>query len=197
MSPHLTTEALLAIRDREAPPPAHLAECAQCQHALAGLRQVRAQLAALPVLRSRRDGWPAVRRAVVTRRRVLRGALLGGALAAAAGVFAVALAPPSAGPYGRAPLPVAPVTDEVASLVRESQSLESTLALIREHELVVDGTSADTVVELEEQIGSLDQALQELRADAPPAATAGLWKARVELLRALVELKGASSVVSL
>ncbi len=191
---HLSTEELLAIRDGEVAAGEHLASCPRCQRALEGLVEMRARLVALPAL-SRPSTRAAERRRRSSFRAVVPGVAVGAAASLALAVLLRFGAPP---PARQLPLPTAPVSDEVVSLIKESQALEAALATAPDDGAVVEGTAADAIVQLEDQIAFIDQSLLELRADAPRPATVSLWRARVELLRALMELKSpASSVVSL
>jgi hypothetical protein len=187
---HLTIEALLSLRETGSEPGTaaareHLEHCGPCQLELERLHQRVARLKALPPLRPGRDRWPetvARFRAERSRRRIRRVGLAG--LAAAASV-ALAL-----GIDNRAPAPDLTTSQLNEAMVR-SQALESALSAYNPDGRVLDGRTARMAEELEERIARVDRALEAtelLRQQARDQELLQLWRERVGLLDALVDV---------
>jgi hypothetical protein len=187
MSQHCSLEDLLALRDGEAPFAArrHLDECAACREEVDRLHQRQAALKALPALRPPRDRWPEVRAMAAAARRKRWWVGAGwSSLAAAAAVAAL---------VGVRTLshrePVAVGRLGLDSLVRESQKLEEALRLYDPTSRVLSGRAASTIAQLEDRIAVLDAQLAEAqRQGASPDELAGLWRQRVQLMGALVNV---------
>jgi hypothetical protein len=126
------------------------------------------ELKSLPPLRPPRDLYPHIHRRVRLAR--LRRVSFVAALALAAAVAS----------WPRSP-------DTVELLQLRSVALESTLHALAEPVLNLD--SASYLLELEEQLASVDQALS-AAAGSSERERAQLWRTRVELLEALVRARG-------
>jgi hypothetical protein len=188
---HLTMEQLTALRDPAAAGTAaareHLERCAACQEELDRLHQRVARLRALPALRPSRDRWPAVAAELRHDRRVRRTRWLGaGSLALAASIAMILVA----GDLAR-PTP-AGAEQEIQQAMKESSALEGELHRIRPDQRASDLTTAQVAGELEARIARLDQQLQliQLEPEVPAndARTLDLWRQRVGLLDALVDV---------
>ncbi len=192
---HLTMEALLALRETGAEPGTaaarrHVDECAQCRAELDRLHQRVARLRALPALRPSRDLWPTVRARDLAERRRWRARWTGvaGLLAAAS----IALAVVGGGIANPAP---ADASAQIEVARQRSQLLEGALDAYNPDARVIDGRTARMSQALEDRIAALDRQLQaaELRsAERRPAAQQQqmleLWRERVGLLDALVDV---------
>jgi len=181
---HLSLQELLALQDGEdlATAREHLRACPQCLHQRDLLRARQQQLRSLPSLRPARDAWPSIQAALVRHRRRRRAGL---AIAALAAALALAIGMPGllrhAGPTAR--------SEELATWMKRSQDLEERLRAVPEPAML-DVSSADTLVELEDQIAFVDRCLDELSGDASARESAtALWQARVELLEALINVR--------
>jgi len=181
---HPSLEALLAGSE---PVRAHAAGCPACAAELAAAERRRSALRALPPLPPPASGWSNLQSTLRrTRRRqvAVRSSLL--ALAAALG--AVVLWPL----LHRAP--PAPAQPSLSALIARSQALEAELAGLPEPS-VVEVVDADTRAEVEDEIEWVDRGLNGLPPDADPSERAGLWKTRIELLEALLEVRRPPAVV--
>ena len=189
MNPHLSIEQLLELEGPGLEPGdtsarSHLGSCEHCRLEADRLAQRSARLRALPSLRPARDNWPRVRaRLAAEQRRVFfRRGLLVGLAAAATLMFAVWLRPatPSAAP-----------STEVARVMDRSQQLEQFLQAYDADSRVTDGQTARVAVDLEDRIAAVDQQLeaaQLLEERQRDAAMLQLWRQRVGLLDALVDV---------
>lgn len=141
--------------------------------------------------RAEREGLLAARRRVPTALRVLGG----GAVAAAVALVAIGIA-------GRGPAPVtdqgAPAafpatpaagTGALGELMSQSRRLERRLRALPAAPSVRRVSTASAVTALEDRIRSVDHAI----AYAEPDAAERLWRARVELMRSLVQLRRADT----
>ena len=188
---HLPMEALLSLRSPGAEPGdaaarEHVDGCAECRAELDRLHQRVARLKALPPLKPSRDRWPGVAARVRAERRARRTRLAGlGGLAAAASIaLAVGVTPlvtPEAGPGpGR-----------IAEMMARSRALETALDRYDPDSRVLDGRTAGIAQELEDLIARVDRELEmtELTEQrAPEAELLRLWRERVGLLDALVDV---------
>jgi hypothetical protein len=188
---HLSTEALVALRDPgtepgEAAAREHLEGCPLCRAELERLHQRVARLKALPALRPSRERWPAVLnriRAQRRQRRLRTGGLVG--LAAAASV-ALALGVSSLPPDDPGLNPA-----EIQQAMARSQVLESALERIDPESRVMDGQTAGIAQELEDRIARVDRELEMtelMEQQARDAELLRLWRERVGLLDALVDV---------
>jgi hypothetical protein len=200
---HLDLERLLALREPGLEPGAaaareHIDRCEACRAEYDRLNQRVARLRALPTLRPARDGWPAVqaRLAAERRRRRTRWAGLVGLATAASlalGVAAGRLARPEQA------VQAAPLV-ELQAAQRRSQALEQALEQYDPERRVVDGRTAAVVAELEDRIAEVDRRLEVVELEAVDRAAAEraameqqerrlrLWRERVGLLDALVDV---------
>lgn len=180
---HCTMDDLLALRAGEASAWArsHAEACATCRAELDALYQRVAQLKALPARRPPRDRWPVVRDAVLAGRRRRRERW---------GVWSVAAAAAVAGllvfrPFGTGQANAA----DLASIKRESATLEQQLERVDPAARVMNGTAAALAAALEDRIAAIDG---ELARGGPPDLAPGpddlvkLWQQRVDLMQELV-----------
>jgi negative regulator of sigma E activity len=188
---HLSMDALVSLREPGSEPGQaaareHLNQCQHCQAELDRLHQRVARLKALPTLRPARDRWPeTVARFRADRRR--RRARLAGVtgLAAAACVAAVVvigeISPPTSEPS----------PDQLSQVMERSQVLEMALSEYNPEARVLDGRTARIAQELEDRIARVDRELQAtelLRQQAHDQNLLKLWRERVGLLDALVDV---------
>lgn len=189
---HLSMDALLSLRDSGTSEPGsatarkHLDSCDQCQQELDRLHQRVARLKALPPLRPGRDRWPetAARFRAERSRRRMRWVGISGLAAAASVALAVGVVdrPPAA--------PDLTATQLNEAMVR-SQALESALSAYNPDGRVLDGRTARMAEELEDRIARVDRALEAtelLQQQAPDQELLQLWRERVGLLDALVDV---------
>lgn len=140
-----------------------------------------ARLRALPAFAPPPGGWPDLQRRLQARRR--RFAMAGGGFALAASLLvAVGLvglrpdAPPAAA------IPVA--SQEVAQLILRSQNLERQLSSARPQVAVWSSGRDARASMIEQRVRMIDAQLNV----ADPESAARLWRDRVKLMNALVEL---------
>jgi len=170
----------------------------------------RQALRDLPTIDPPADLWPrvAARLALNTDARTIRPRYWPAGAAIAAGVALIAL-----WVVGRAPDAPEPNTDvpativagqasqsrpllgtpAYASLVEESARLERALDALRYQPRVVRAGTAATISDLEDQIGWIDEYLMFGRAGLSPAETRLLYRQRVELLKALYQVRYAQA----
>jgi hypothetical protein len=188
---HLTLEQLVQLREPGLEPGvstlrAHLAECPQCQAEATRLDQRSARLRALPALRPARDHWTAQERQFRVERRwrlMRRVSWIG--LAAAAG-FALMLAIRSAN-HPAVPSKQIAIDEAMA----RSRQLEQLIQSYNPDARVTDGRTVRVAGELEDRIALLDQELAaagRLDPRGRDAQVLGLWRQRVGLLNALVDV---------
>lgn len=187
---HCTMNELLEIRDGggSAAALAHVDECAACQDELDRLHQRVAMLKALPHVGAPRDRWPAIRDAVEAgrRQRWYQRLAFGGLAAAAALVMGLGLRAlvPQANPVGDTMVDAA----DVETLMGESRQLEELLATVPRGR-VLDGLTASAIADLEDRISLVDVGIDEARTvRATPEQVASLWRQRVALMDALVQV---------
>jgi hypothetical protein len=188
---HLTIEQLVALRDPGAEPGTqaardHLEACDACRAEFDRLYQRVARLKALPALRPTRDRWPAVRARFEAERRTRRLRRFGLAGLAAAASIAVAVATRS----GDRPLPAATAV-ELSETMARSRALEAAIDQYHPETRVLDGHTARIAQELEDRIAAVDRELEMadlMDASKRPAQELDLWRERVGLLDALVDV---------
>ena len=178
---HCTMDELLALQAGEASGWArsHAEGCAACRAELEALYQRIARLKALPVRRSPRDRWPAVRDTVLAERRRRRERW---------GVWSVAAAAAVAGLLVFRPFRQVDAAD-LASIKQESATLEQQLRAVDPDARVMSGRTAALAAELEDRIAVIDGELAQLSApEAAPRADelVNLWHQRVDLMQQLV-----------
>lgn len=185
---HCTMDDLLALRAGEASGWArqHAEACPACRAELEALYQRVAQLKALPVHRSPRDRWPAVRDAVLAERRRRRERW---------GVWSMAAAAMVAGLLVFRPFWTPPaVGADLARVKQQSATLEQQLQRYEPDGRVTTGREAAVASALEDGIAVIDGELT--RMDGPalgkgpnPAELVKLWQQRVDLMRQLVTVR--------
>ncbi len=188
---HLTLEQLVQLREPGLEPGVaslrgHLDSCAQCQAEAGRLDQRSNRLKALNSLRPARDHWPAIAQQLKQQRRrklVIRVSWMG--LAAAAG-FALMLV------LRTRQVPVQPA-DQVAinEAMQRSQALEQLIHSYNPEARVVDGRTVRVAGELEDRIALVDEQLEaarQLNVSRRDHEMLGLWRQRVGLLNALVDV---------
>src|SRR5256886_6867189 len=180
---HCTMDDLLALRAGEASGWArsHAEGCAECQAELDALYQRIAQLKALPARRPARDRWPVVRDAVLGERRRLRSRWGAWSVVAAATVAGLLVFRP----FGTGQANAA----DLASIKRESATLEQQLRAVDPDARLMSGRTAALAAALEDRIAGIDGELA--RVASPDAARRAdelvkLWQQRVELMQQLV-----------
>lgn len=187
---HLSMDVLVSLREPgnepgQAAAREHLNQCAHCQAELQRLHQRVARLKALPTLRPGRDRWPQAKarfNAERRRRRIRVFGLSGLGLAAS-----VALAI-SAGNLSR---PADSTPEQLSQAMERSQVLESALSEYNPGGRVLDGRTARIAGELEDRIARVDRQLEAtelLRQQARDSNLLKLWRERVGLLDALVDV---------
>ena len=188
---HPSLDQLLAAREPGlepgvAPVRAHLVSCPACQNELARLEQRSARLKALPALRPARDHWPALeqRLRAEQRRRRLR-------VAAWAGLAAAACLGVAVGAHYRQTRPTPAEQLALDEAMSRSRQLEQLIQSYNPDARVTNGRTVRVAGELEARIAQVDQQLeaaQMLDARRRDEALLGLWRQRVGLLDALVDV---------
>ncbi len=187
---HLSVDALVSLREPGSEPGQaaareHLNQCAHCQAELQRLHQRVARLKALPTLRPSRDRWPETKarfRADRRRRRTRVVGLTGLAMAAS---VALAIA------VGDLPRSADPTTEQLNQAMERSQVLEGALSEYDPSARVLDGRTARIAGALEDRIARVDRQLEAtelLRQQATDRDLLKLWRERVGLLDALVDV---------
>lgn len=188
---HLRMDQLLALRDAGSEPGSaeagsHIAECAACAAELERLHQRVARMRALPGLRPPRDRFSEVALLVRGERRQARLRRLGvGAMALAASMALVVIGRDVFTPD------VARASDQLTATMAESAALEQALQALRPDQRVTDAYTARVAASLEDRIADLDRRLSAAQSGGTPAAEAellGLWRERVGLMDALVDV---------
>jgi hypothetical protein len=188
---HLTLEQLVQLREPGLEPGVsslreHLDACADCQAEAVRLDQRSNRLKALHSLRPARDHWPAMeQRLRLDRRRQLARRVVWMGLAAAAG-FALMVTV-------RSRRPVQGPASEVAinEVMQRSQQLEQLIQSYNPEARVVDGRTVRVAGELEDRIAEVDRELEvarQLNVHTRDREMLGLWRQRVGLLNALVDV---------
>lgn len=188
---HLSLEALVSLRGRGSEPGdsaarEHLQSCPDCQAEMERLHQRVARLKALPPLRPARDRWPGIAAEVGAERRQRRNRSVGlvGLAAAAAVALAVGITPLAAPD-------TSPDAGRIEQVMAQSRALETALASYDPESRVLDGRTAGIAQELEDRIARLDRELEVtelLEQQSPEADLLRLWRERVGLLDALVDV---------
>ncbi len=190
---HLSMEQLLATREPGLEPQVrnwrdHIEACAVCRTELDRLDQRVARLRALPGLRPSRDLFGAVRLQAAAARRAkqVRRVVLGGMALAASVTFAAVMI------NGRQDNRTLVAADpELAEMMSQSQGLEHALSGFDQDRQVVDGRAVAVTSSLEDQLARVDRQLEAvglLEAEARQARMIKLWRERVGLLDALVDV---------
>jgi hypothetical protein len=184
---HLILEELLAVRDGEASAEAasHAASCPTCAAEIDRLRMVQRELQALPDERPQQDLWPAVRSAIASRRRLRRLVVAGWVAAGLAAAFTLVI-----GVRGGLELwHDAKLAHETRQLVAESQRLEQRLRSPDATGRVMSGSTAGTILQIEDRIALIDSQLARARTERYPSQdVVNLWQERVQLLDALLSV---------
>lgn len=192
MTTHLTIEQLLAVRDGDRTEPVlaeahrHLAECPACQAELHRLHQRTARLRALATMAPGRDQFPAVKARLHWERsqaRQRRLTTLGISIAASLLLAVV-------GRHLMAP-PTLDAEQQLETAMSNSQLLEQRLRDWKPESRVLDGATAEVVIQLEDKIAALDAELARTSAAREAEQLereVALWQQRVGLMNALVEV---------
>lgn len=188
---HLSLEQLLALREPgrepgDAESQRHLDGCAVCRAEFDAMHQRVARLKALPTLKPARSQWPAVKAQLQERKthRRVRWAAMGGLAAAASLAFVIGI---SAG----SPQDLAAEQTALTEAMTRSRQLEQFIQSYNPEARVTDGRTVRVASALENQIASVDQeleAVQLARGSARDEAVLRLWRQRVTLLDALVDV---------
>jgi hypothetical protein len=188
---HLTLDQLVRLREPGLEPGVsalrqHLEACPACQAEANRLDQRSNRLRALAPLRPARDHWPALElrlRAERRRQLVRRVAWVG--LAAAAGfVLMLAVRISRSAPPAREQIAI----DEAMA---RSRQLEQLIQSYNPDARVTDGRTVRVAGELEDRIALVDEQLaaaRQLDARGREAEMLDLWRQRVGLLNALVDV---------
>lgn len=205
---HATTEQLLSLRDGqpvEADAAAHVAGCASCRQALAGLERVRTGLRSLPELDPPPGSWSAVTArnpaaapaAPAHRYRILAAGMAAGFALAVALLVNLGRAPemeeaPARGSttdlIAATPAPTSSVRGvTTAELLETSRQLEAALRALPAAPQVTRARTALTIAELQDRIYEVDLLLSDPRLDATGERT--LWEQRVRLMDTLMEVR--------
>jgi hypothetical protein len=206
---HATTEQLLSLRDGqpvEADAAAHVAGCASCNQALAGLERVRTGLRSLPELDPPTGAWSAVTArnpvaaapaAPAHRYRILAAGMAAGFALAVALLVNLGRAPETEeGPVrgsttdliAATPAPTSSVRGvTTAELLETSRQLEAALRALPAAPQVTRARTALTIAELQDRIYEVDALLNDPRLDATGERT--LWEQRVRLMDTLMEVR--------
>ena len=190
---HPNLDELLALRDGDGDVEGsrHVRFCGQCGDELAELSAAAAALRALPSIVAAEDQWPRIQDRVVRRHK--RSLILRLTAAAACGIAVLVavmvvrpVPPDEAIPADRdAYAPLA-----VEHLTNASKELELVLHRPSLRTQVLSPTRAAIIVDIEDRIALVDLALAESTGDPPDETAVALWSDRVELLDALVSVRG-------
>jgi hypothetical protein len=169
----------------------HVETCDGCQSAVAELRQVSIALNELPAIPPPTDAWKNIRDRVRRRRRMSISARLAAAAAVVAAV-AMAIFMTRLQPAEEARM-VSETDDTRAAIEQLSGASRELEMVLRETSLqtrVLSPRRAATIVELEDRIALVDLALSRHAVLEPDQRAVALWSDRVELLDALVTVRG-------
>ncbi len=187
---HLSMDALVSLREPGSEPGhatarEHLNQCDHCQAELQRLHQRVARLKALPTLRPGRDRWPETKARFRADRRRRRSRLVGLTGLAMAASVAIAVT------VSDLPRPDDPTVEQLNQAMERSQVLEGALSEYNPGGRVLDGRTARIAGELEDRIARVDRQLEAtelLRQQATDRDLLKLWRERVGLLDALVDV---------
>jgi len=187
---HLSMDALVSLREPGSEPGhaaarEHLNQCAHCQAELQRLHQRVARLKALPTLRPSRDRWPETKARFKADRRRRRTRVVGLTGLAMAASVAIAI---TVGDLSR---PADATAEQLTQAMQRSQVLESAISEYNPAGRVLDGRTARIAGELEDRIARVDRELEAtelLRQQATDGDLLKLWRERVGLLDALVDV---------
>ena len=194
---HLDIDEALALRDGDGSAAAlsHVESCDRCRQEVERLRRLRAELRALPALRSGEDVWPRVI-GKLSRKRRLRWAAVGAVwLAAATLAGLLILREPGPDAVSERPRAEAPVSvgrsyivpAELVPYIDRSRELENVLATYVPENPVLDARRALAVSVLEERLLLIDEALLKSgAAGVDDPLLVNLWGQRVQALETLV-----------
>jgi hypothetical protein len=192
---HLSMEQLLAVREPGLEPGvqahrAHVESCPACAGELDRLDQRIARMKAVPTLRPARDGFAALRERAQAERQMARfrrarRATFGGLAAAAA--VTVAVFGWRSSKHDRQLVQVS----ELRTVIDRSRELENAISHYDQDRQVVDGRTASITTSLEDRLARLDRQIEVVDLMDPtarPQAELRLWRERVELLNALMDV---------
>jgi hypothetical protein len=190
---HPEYQELLAHRDGDgsADTARHVETCEVCRSTVEELQAASTALKKLPSIPPPKNAWDQLRRRVSGQRRTTFHSRL--ALAAAAVVAASAavfFAP--FGPVGESPVEsdVVDTRMVIEQLSGASRELETVLRESSLQTRVLSPRRAAMIVELEDRIALVDSAISQHTEDEPGERAVALWSDRVELLDALVTVRG-------
>jgi hypothetical protein len=185
-------DALLGLREPGLEPGAatareHLNQCPHCQAELDRLHQRVARIKALPPLRPGRDRWPETSGRLTRERRQRRTRMAALSGLATAASLAVVIG------IGRMSQPADSqlAAQQLYQVMERSHDLESALSEYNPEGRVLDGRTARMAQELEDRIARVDRELEAtelLPQDPPEDQLLKLWRERVGLLDALVDV---------
>ncbi|MDQ5841308.1 MAG: hypothetical protein M3537_09240 [Chloroflexota bacterium] len=187
---HLSMDALVSLREPGSEPGhaaarEHLNQCDHCQAELQRLHQRVARLKALPTLRPGRDRWPETKARFRADRRRRRTRLVGLTGLAMAASVALAIT------VGDVPRSDDPTVEQLNQAMERSQVLEGAISEYNPSARVLDGRTARIAGALEDRIARVDRQLEAtelLRQQATDRDLLKLWRERVGLLDALVDV---------
>ncbi len=187
MRKHCTMAELLAVRDGQgnAWAQAHADECPYCRHELDLIYRRVSALRALQAYRPPRDRWDVIREQA---RRERRGRTIRrwgwNSLAAAAGIallIGIRSIPGTAAGEQQ--------TAELQDLMAQSRTLEAALHSYDPNSRVLNGRAAGIIADLEDRIAVVDAGIAQVdRERAPNTELVNLWRNRVDLMDALVNV---------
>jgi len=188
---HPSLEDLLSLRDGDSPPRdlvEHVGACAPCTQRLGALCLARARLRALPRVAPTRDPWSAIAPQPASVRPRLAWA--GAGLAAAASLALFLLASPQsaerAAVRGTAVQAPAPDLRELQAVSQRLGQLERSVPRRR---AIVSAREESALEALELAIATVDGQIAGIDPAAPEPAVEDLWRQRVELMDALVQVR--------
>lgn len=199
---HARIDQLLSARDGEpldAAIAAHVSACAHCTDGLVRLRRQRDLLKALPQLQAP-DVWDAISRPAPLRR--AQSTSRWAAVAAAVAFVSVVTVGYSLRDEP-VRIPVAELSttspsqvteDQLASLIAQSHTLETTLQQLPARRRVERAGTAATIDGLEERIQWLDYYLSYASDGLDETQASRLWEERVQLMDTLVKVRYANTV---
>ena len=190
---HPNLDELLAHRDGDgsADTVLHVETCDQCRSTIEELRSAAAALGRLPSIPPPDNAWNNIRNRVVTRRRRWLAVRLAAAavvvLAVAATVWMVGIERVENVRLGAEANDTRLAIEHLSGASRE---LESVLRETSLRNRVLSPRRAAMIVELEDRIALVDIALAQHTELKPDQRAVALWSDRVELLDALVTVRG-------